>query len=764
MKEILKMPLNRLALFPAPRNFEPTTGSCTLKTKELRCAPDISKIVACFITAAGLDLCALPDEELPSNSLVLGPGQTPKRSLLPEIHAYSMEIAPDHISLCATDIGGLHAGLQSLWQLLAAPSPLPCGRLADAPVLQTRSFQIDLGRQPETLTELKRLLRQQALRHYNECQLYLENSIKLPAFGHAADPDGLTPDEFSELQQFGADLGIDVVPSLNLLGHMEKLFANPQLAHLRETAHGPRHPDQPFSGDICPELPEARALVSRIIDEICATSQSPKLMVGLDECWTLGSHPATRALLDENQGAGPVFARYIQFLHQQVSDRHQRNMWMWDDMLFYHLGAIDQIPRDIGMAIWHYTPIAHTPAYSFRNWRRIDALGELTGRGHPAMLCCCPESAQITTMMRYAEGRPLQGILAVEWEGYDRVQEQLVFKRALAAAVLWTGVEPEYAAVARAVTPAPDDDANQARGSLLLQVENLGDVQSGGQSDTPQFWAWPENLRQLPVREDLYRACAEPAAQYPQWDVQRAFIGRDLVALKTAVARETAALAAQAMLRDGRAESPALNQAIQQVRQACDLARELTETGRALHRRYCSGVRERPMVEQFATLPDKPEKLLRALEVFQQNPGRDTWPFRPACLEIDGIVMDASAHSLAVFISNDGEQFDCIHRAGLRLPTSLRGPFIQSIGLDAPPRYVRLQVGGFASVALTRVRLELPDCTRLPQKYFDAHGEVHHPEHLLEFDRKATLFNAPDTFSNWRSLTPPPVNTVTLLF
>jgi len=128
---------------------------------------------------------------------------------------------------------GFVAGLQTVIPLLEKPRPLPRFDVVDWPAVKTRAFQMDLARRPESPTELKRLLRQQARHRFNQCQFYLENAIKLDVFGEACNTDGLTKEQFQDVQATGQMLGIDVVPSLNLLGHMGNLLADPGFAHLR---------------------------------------------------------------------------------------------------------------------------------------------------------------------------------------------------------------------------------------------------------------------------------------------------------------------------------------------------------------------------------------------------------------------------------------------------------------------------------------------------------------------------------------------------
>lgn len=750
-------------IFPMPARIELKADAPQLLIGSLKniYVPDAHRArVAAFCEAAGLALTIRGLDG--SAGFILASSRTHS---LPEQPApargYVLAIDADGLVLAAADLEGFYAGLQSLWQLHRRDEPVPAGRIVDAPRVRVRSFQIDLGRQPETLAELKRLVRQQAAFHYNECQLYIENSIKLAAFGAAADPEGLTVEELRQLQDFGAALGVDVVPSLNLLGHMEKILRHPDFAHLSEMTHGARHPYQTYGGCLCPELPESRAFIAAVVREICEASRSGKLMVGLDECWTLGSHPASRARLDETGAAGTIFRDWICFLHGEIT-RGDKRMWMWEDMLFYHLGSLDGIPRDVGMNIWHYQHIEEYPAYSFQDWRRIDSIKTFTDLGHPAMLCCGPAPDHLESMIRYAEGAPLDGVLVVQWEGSGVVQELFHFDRALAAGVLWSGTYPDAAGAARAVFQCDRPKAEEL-GDLFVRRRCACQSKGGGTAECPRFWSWPENAIVRMEQGGLLEAFDRARVNHEALEVPRAFLAARQVSVTTDVVRETAALVGRQMLCRGMKSSAVLDDAIEMLRQAAALAESISECGEAFHARYCDGLEKRPMVRNFAAAPDTPRELLRRLEAFRAAPSVDTWPFTKLSLHLDGLALDPSAHHARIAVSDDGETFHEIYAGNVRL-SAMEGEFVMSLPLPARPTFVRIEVGGFAALGLTRVRLESLEGTELAKRIVAAEGIVSDPRHLLDFDRKLTIFNEPDIMKNWLSLTPLAPNYVILEF
>ncbi|MGD0089788.1 MAG: family 20 glycosylhydrolase [Planctomycetota bacterium] len=749
-----------LVLYPRPREILSLGSDAPLPAGPLRCTPAELPAVRRFLAAAGLALDAQADATVAPHELQLGACAVRPKAEPPAL-GFALRRDLDGLVLRAAGPEGFLSGLQALWPVLER-GRLPTCEIVDWPAARVRSFQIDLARQPETAAEVRRLIRQQARYRFNECQLYLENCLKLPCLSDAADPHGLSLEEFAALQVFGQALGIDVVPSLNLLGHMEKILCHPRFAHLSETAHGARNPRQAGMGCICPELPEARELIRAMIRETAAASRSPKLMVGLDECWSIGSHPLTRRRLDAQHGAGEIFHDWILFLHEEIVKAGKR-MWMWEDMLFYHTGALGRIPADIGMNEWHYQHVEEYPMYSFQNWRRIDALGELRRQGHPVMLCCGPEPHHLLSMMRYAEGRDVDGFLVVQWEGAGEVQERYHVGRALAGGILWSGELPAWADAARSLSSCSERAAPRVgRGLAAACFRPAG--RGGGADHCPRFWSWPETLPALLMAESALAGLAEGGTACPALQVQRCFLEAERNRLAADWARETAALAGRSLLQSRNRQSPSLDQALRRLAETCASARRLAAAAVEMQARYAPGLPERPMAAGFTQAAAGWQELLQRLERFRDEPCEATWPFCRVSLHVDGLVLDPCSHSLRLSAGDAAGRWQDIYSGPVRLPPSLEGEWVMSFPLEAVPARVRIEVGGFASLGLTRIRVETLAGTQLASRVVESGGHVRDAQHLLAFDRRLAVFNPAEVLTEWRSLEPPQENFVILAF
>jgi hypothetical protein len=218
------------------------------------------------------------------------------------------------------------------------------------------------------------------------------------------------------------------------------------------------------------------------------------------------------------------------------------------------------------------------------------------------------------------------------------------------------------------------------------------------------------------------------------------------------------------MLRDGRSSSSALDDAVERLGAAVERAAVLPAKAREIHDRYTRGLPARPMQANVTNALDTHGKLLERLRHFQADPGPDTWPFTPISLHVDGLVLDACAHHLTLHARPDAEgDWLPVYDGAARLP-ALEGEFVLSFPLEAVPRQVRLQVGGFASLGIMHVRLETLAGTALPDRLVAVTGMCRDPEHLLAFDRKIAVFNEADVMKKWRSFDPPAEHGVVLEF
>ena len=302
--------------------------------------------------------------------------------------------------------------------------------------------------------------------------------------------------------------------------------------------------------------------------------------------------------------------------------------------------------------------------------------------------------------------------------------------------------------------------------SVLIEMDRAVGVGRGVSAPSsaggPRFWSSPGAARRrLLLRDLLRRYDAAPDVPEPL-AVQRSFTAAEYVCTTFDCVREETALVGRRMLQRGTARSAILDEQIEQLRSVTELAQSLAAVGRDLHTRYAEGIAERPMVASFEHLADAARELLVKLQGFQQKPCGETWPYHAFSLHLDAWLIDRCAHKVKAFVGDDPEQLGEVYCGSAG--GSDYGEATVVVPLDGPPRFVRLEVGGFASLGYRHVRLESLEGTRLPSRVVATEGQVANAEHLLAFDQKIAVFNEPDVIRNWLSLEPLPVNGVLVEF
>jgi len=247
---------------------------------------------------------------------------------------------------------GLQNGIQTLAQLLnimrvRKQNVVPCLTIHDWPALQMRGFSEDYGRnQLPTVEDHKRGIRFLSQFKMNTHLWFIEPDHFVykfdPTIGQ--DYDRFTFDEIRELVAFAKNYHIEVIPTVELLGHMEKLLEHPKYRSLAEVEG---------SGDLCASSDEAFELVRKIVGEVAPAFESKYFHCGLDESFQIGKGKSADAV--KQKGLERVMADYYIRMNDLVKS-HGKTMMMYADIVLAHPRIIDLLPKDIVMMFWEYTP------------------------------------------------------------------------------------------------------------------------------------------------------------------------------------------------------------------------------------------------------------------------------------------------------------------------------------------------------------------------------------------------------------------------
>ena len=316
-----------------------------------------------------------------------------------------------------------------------------------------------------------------------------------------ASPHAYSRVEMRELIAFARSHGIELVPELASLGHCHYLTKLPAYQDLNEG-------DGKFTG-MCPVSDRTRRIVKALIEETAAVFDSPNFHVGLDEV-NIGAHPLTReAMLTKTKGQ--VLADYVNFVHGVVTNLGKR-MWMWGDGLLKHPEMLQQVPRDVVICNWQYTPHAspkttHTLLDAGFDVMLCSAMISYDQTLFPGNQFAIPNIRTLQGQLSLTGRGKILGHLTTIWTGVRYIADSMWLGVDLTAAILRDG-------------PAVDADAQAARfardfyGLSAVEASHFAEVSKLLLDASPTRAQWVDVAKLKPLKPDELDKVAKLA---PRW-------------------------------------------------------------------------------------------------------------------------------------------------------------------------------------------------------------------------------------------------------
>ncbi|MES2308926.1 MAG: family 20 glycosylhydrolase [Verrucomicrobiota bacterium] len=261
--------------------------------------------------------------------------------------AYLLEILPDKIHLQAETSQGLFYGLQTLRQIRFQSKNLPCGRILDWPHLDFRGSHLTLGNghQPpyEKICEIVIKLASFKL---NQFYIEYDGSFSWEKYPFIAGPSALTKDQCRSLMDLAKEYFIEIIPTVDSLGHQEHYLKHPQLQHLRELPHS--------HAELCPLHPKSKEFIKDLWREILEVHHDAKhVNVTGDEVFRLGAHCSHCTPYAEQGRQADLFFTHYHDLTEWMLNQGKRPM-MWHDMLAHYPQRLKDYSKEIMILYWNY--------------------------------------------------------------------------------------------------------------------------------------------------------------------------------------------------------------------------------------------------------------------------------------------------------------------------------------------------------------------------------------------------------------------------
>jgi hexosaminidase len=231
---------------------------------------------------------------------------------------------------------------------------LPHVKIVESFKFGFRGFHLDVARGGvPTVDTLKKLLRWLFILKYNYLAIYLEDLFPWKEYKDIGYIRGrYSEEELRKVIEYGAKLGIEVLPSLELCGHMENILILPPFHKFSEW-HNPREGVLNVSDD------EARGFVYRLLEDVVEFFPSRYIHIGGDETWALGR--------------GKSLDKFLTFKGPELYEMHHYNMikivksknkipMLWGDMIaaaYLRESEKEQWRKLLDSNIWKETVIVN---------------------------------------------------------------------------------------------------------------------------------------------------------------------------------------------------------------------------------------------------------------------------------------------------------------------------------------------------------------------------------------------------------------------
>lgn len=229
--------------------------------------------------------------------------------------------------------------------------------ISEKPCFRKDGVMFDCSRNAVlTVDSLKFFIRKMALMGLNLGMMYTEDTYQVPEYPYFGYMRGrYTFNELKEVDEYAALFGIELMPCIQTLAHLERAMRWPKMQHLKDTE------------EVLMVGEEASYdFVENMLKAGSAPYRSRRIHIGMDEAMDLG---LGRYLKKNGYHSGTEIISYHLKRVQEILKKLGLKAMMWSDMYFriaspshsyYDLQnpipqeVIDNAPDDISLVYWDY--------------------------------------------------------------------------------------------------------------------------------------------------------------------------------------------------------------------------------------------------------------------------------------------------------------------------------------------------------------------------------------------------------------------------
>ncbi len=199
------------------------------------------------------------------------------------------------------------------------------------------------------------ILEYMALMGMNMFMLYTEDTYKMekyPMFGYLRG--GYSVEELKEIDDYAYTLGIEVIPCIQTLGHMERYLRWPEAKDIKDTK------DVMLAG-----ADKTYEFIEESFKTMRSAFRSDRIHIGMDEAIGIGTGNYLKH--NEPSATKDIMAKHLVRV-SELCEKYNYHPMIWSDMFFRLSGyggeydtraeipksLKDELPRDVEMIYWDY--------------------------------------------------------------------------------------------------------------------------------------------------------------------------------------------------------------------------------------------------------------------------------------------------------------------------------------------------------------------------------------------------------------------------
>lgn len=394
-----------------------------------------------------------------------------------EKEAYQLDITKEGIFIVGGSFAGVLYGIQTVRQIIQQEGAVvPYLNILDYPSIENRGFYHDAtrGRVPK-LDFLKKLADKLSFYKMNQLQLYVEHTYLFQNLSEMwRDDTPLTAEEIMELDEYCANLNIELVPSMASFGHLYKLLNTKTHCHLCEL-DGMEDKEFSFVDRMAHHTvdvsnPLSIQLIKQMIEEYMSLFSSQHFNLCADETFDLGKGKSKE--LADRVGTRNMYISFVKELCEFIVEHGKRPMF-WGDIILGFPDAIKELPEETICLNWGYAP-----NQGEEGTKALSEAGATQyvcpGVGGWNMLINLTASAynNITRMCSYAHKYNALGVLNTDWGDFGHINhpEFSYIGMIYGAVFSWNKQEIEFEEVNRQISLIEYTDKSETFVSIVAQL------------------------------------------------------------------------------------------------------------------------------------------------------------------------------------------------------------------------------------------------------------------------------------------------------